>query len=618
MVDEAPSGAWVERAGGAPADRAAEPGAPSRPEETPTSAASSPAQGRGARRAIGDAVAVAVAYVALAHAGIRRGLARIDPNDDPEAEPLTLAPLVALAIAIGYSAVMFWRWRLQPMQDLGHHIALSAVVADYHNPRSIYPALYEPFDPTYANTLLYAVAGYSGRLVGVVTAVRACVVFYLAGVPLANLYALRVFGRSPWAAVLSVPLTYNMNYVAGFANILFAAPFMVLTLPVFYRALHAPSWRRVLAAAIVFVLVFLAHAHSFLWIGALTAAMAVAAMASAAFGKARRPRDRIVRPLRKAGVALACVAPSLLLFARWYSRTFGAGRASGGVTEVTGTWDDHYGAAFKTLSRSLHDIGAYTLKTVWTEDDMFAAIMLAFLLTLAIAIHRLQRSNRPPVMECAFALTFLSYFYLPESIAGQDVIASRQVPIALWFVATFASPVRRDVSRWGRWLVIGGILALTWSDLRTWYQLVAVFEAEDTKDILCALDAAPPRLALHYVKLLPNTSKVFSWKPTWHVDKLYMGDRFGETPDNPALNSTSPIRFREGVDFHRIQYHPSNWYQLKEIWDNFELVLVHGATPVEHLKDAKEHAARLRKCGDWELWRRHGGWETGEAPAWVD
>jgi len=453
----------------------------------------------------------------------------------------------------------------------------------------------------------------------VTTAVRACMVFYLAGVPLANLYALRVFGRSPWGAVLSVPLTYNMNYVAGFANILFAAPFMVVTLPVFYRALRAPSWRRVLAASIVFLLVFLAHAQSYLWVGALCAAMTLAAMVARASGRVRRPRDRVLLPLRAAGIAIACVIPSLLVFARWYARTFGAGRASGGVTVETGTWDDQYGAVFKTLSRSMHDIGAYALETTMTEDDMFAAIMLALLAVLAIAFHRLQRSNRPPVLECAFALTFVSYFYLPEAISGQEVIASRQVAISLWFAAVLVSPVRADVSRWGRWLVIAGIVALTWSDLRTWYGLVAQFEALETpENALCALSAAPPRLRLHYAKLVPDTSKIFTWKPTWHVDNFYMGDRFGQAPDNPALNSTSPIRYRDGVDFHRIQYSPYNWYEMKDMWDYFDLVLVHGPMSTDHAKAAKEHATRLRKCGDWELWRKHGPWETGEAPAWVD
>src|ERR1039457_4017261 len=127
---------------------------------------------------------------------IERALAKIDPNDDPEAEPL------ALAAALSWSVWMFWHWKFQPMQDLGHHIGLSAIVADYNSKNSLYPALYDPPDPLNANSLLYFVAGYLGRLriIGVTNCVRLCMVGYLAGVPLANLYALRVFGRSPWAA----------------------------------------------------------------------------------------------------------------------------------------------------------------------------------------------------------------------------------------------------------------------------------------------------------------------------------------------------------------------------------------------------------------------------------
>ncbi len=68
--------------------------------------------------------------VARAYGRVLGALAKIDPNDDPLADPLTPWPLIALAIALGVSLHSFVHWKIQPMQDLGHHLALAAVSAD--------------------------------------------------------------------------------------------------------------------------------------------------------------------------------------------------------------------------------------------------------------------------------------------------------------------------------------------------------------------------------------------------------------------------------------------------------------------------------------------------------
>jgi len=71
----------------------------------------------------------------------------------------------------------FVHWKIQPMQDLGHHLALAAVSADRGRPGSLFTDLYEPMDRLAANSLLYFVAGFVGRFIGVTTAVRAAIGF---------------------------------------------------------------------------------------------------------------------------------------------------------------------------------------------------------------------------------------------------------------------------------------------------------------------------------------------------------------------------------------------------------------------------------------------------------
>jgi hypothetical protein len=551
--------------------------------------------------------------------GLRRGLDAIDPNDDPDAEPLGLLPLVGLAIALSYSVWMFWHWKFQPMQDMGHHVGLSAVVADYNRPGSLYPALYEPPDPFYANSLLYTVAGYSGKLLGVTRAVRLCMVFYVAGVPLANLFALRVFGRSAWPAMISVPFVYNMNYVAGFSNLLFAAPFLVLSIPLLWRALRRPSWKRIVLVALCYCAVFLAHAHIFLWAGALGFAVTLGLFVMSLVRDPdvppdstwrQRVRRRLVAAGKIAGFALLCVLPSLLLFFRWYQFAFGEGATKGAVTTVTSGWANHFGAYYKPLDGLFLDIWAYASKITIVTEDLGVLWKLGVLAVVALVFSRLHRWKRAPVLELAAALTLLSYFLLPEAIDTNPVVGSRQIGVLLWLVSALFCPVPAHVSRIARWIVIAGIVWVTNEGLAVWYRGLVEFEKTEANGLQYVLDAAPFRKTMHMVKVSPDTSKVFQWKPNWHVDKYYMADRFGQVADNPAIVSTSSIRYKEGIDPHRITWHSPDWAKSEEIWSNFDLVLVHGWTPTEsQSRDAKLRGIRLRKEGDWELWRTKGEWQ---------
>lgn len=608
-----------------PDSEPAEPSAPPKPEDpapstpaAPAPAPSAPAPASPSIRArLQPGLAAAWAALLRARAVVRRGLDRIDPCEHEGAEPLGLLPLLCLLFALVYSLRLYYASRFQPVQDLGHHVALSAVVADYYRPGSLYPALYEEPSPLRANTLLYFFAGYTGRLVGVTNAVRFGIAFYLAGVPLATAYALRVFGRSVWPALLSVVLVYNLNYIAGFANLLFALPFMMLLVPVYVRTVTRPTILRALAAMALFICVFLGHAQSYLWVGALLSLFIVVEVFSllAESGVGWKAKARKVGLTVVVGGLLP--VPSLALFYVWYDRTFGSGRAVGGVSTVTAGIDEGFAANYRTMQHSFADLGAYALRIYAKEHDLVWIVSLGVFLVLCVAIARRAAIPGRAVFEWMAVLTFVSYFVLPESMRGQEVIASRHVSIGLLFAPVFANPVRREVSRLGRTFVIVGILGFTIVGLGVWRWHLVRYLREDSADIECALDAAPPKLWLHLVKLTPNTSPeyLFHWKPTWHVEKFYMGDKFGQVSDNPAINSTSPIRYREGVDPHRITQHAPDWWNLPGWLQAYDLALVHGWKPrPSDLHEAKKHATRLRACGNWELWRKHGPWETGEAP----
>jgi hypothetical protein len=562
-------------------------------------------------------VRVVTHHVVWARDISRHFLARFDPNDDPDAEPLDVAPLLALALALGFSVWMYWRWKFQPMQDLGHHVGLTAVVTDYGRSGSLYPALYEAPSPLNANSFLYYVAGYLGKVTGVTNAIRLCMTFYLVGVPLANLYALRVFGRSAWPAVLSVPFVYNMNYLGGFANLLFAAPFMVLTIPVFYLALTAPTRRRIVLSMFLLIITFMSHAHAWLWLGAVTFVITLGVFLAKVFERGLGWKARLWMPGKVALIALAAALPSLLLFYRWYKWSFGEGKAEGAVTAVTVGADQNFGAVFKPPAALFTDFWNYALKIYADDADLVVLYKLGILGMIAVAFSRLHRFKKPPVLELVFALTVGSYFFMPEEIATNSVVGSRQLGTALWmFAAAVVTPVPARVSRMARYVVILGILYCAGDYLDSWYQHMVKFERTEANGIEYVLEQTPYRQRLHYVKLASDWSQVFKWRPVWHVDKYYMADRLGQVADNPAIVSTSSIRYKTGVDPHRITAHAPDWSKWDEIWDNYELVLVRGWNPTkDQLDAANQRAVRIRKSGIFELWRKKGDWQQkGDGP----
>lgn len=531
---------------------------------------------------------------------VKKILRALDPNDDSSAEPVSPLALVTFLLVTGTSVFLFLRWKFQPMQDMGLHASMAAVVAHYGDPGSIYPAIYK-LDLLNTNSLFCTTAGLLGRIISPWTAFRLTFALYLAGIPLANLYALRAFGRSAWGAVVAVPLCYNVMYVYGFASFMFATPFAVLAIPLFYRLLVRPTIKRGIAVAIVLVLLFLAHWHVFLWTGILLFTMSVVAMLVAAkqtlFGFPG------VRPWTIAWVSAAAVVPSIALLARWAWRSTKPPPPDEFtlVSVSNASWKGFL-AGIKPPSRSIADFWGM-LDLTKNEGDARFFVWFFVLGIVCIAISRMHKWKRPPVLELACAATCASYFFMPEDFAGQQVIASRQFGFGLYFAAVFFTPVPGSVSRLGRLAAIVGVTSLATFQLSNWSRMLSKFESDEVVGLEEVLAAAPPGKKLHYIKIDPD-SKYFTAHTFWHVEKLYMLDKGGQVDENPAYAAMQPIRYRKAYTPHVIDAHVHSWPGTMEIWENFDLVLVHKWHPSSaDLAAAQKLGERIAQKGDWELWR---------------
>jgi hypothetical protein len=499
------------------------------------------------------------------------------------------------------SASFFLRWKIQPMQDVGHHLAMVEIVADYNKSGSLYPALYKPFDWLSTNSLLYTVAGFAGRIISPSWAFRLAMTSYVVGVPLTNLWAVRVFGRSAWGAVIAVPLTYNLSWIFGFANFLFAAPLAILAVPLFYRMLVKPTRGRVAAVVVCVLLLFLAHVHVFLWTGVLLCLMTLVALAVSA--------KRLVlglptpNPSTIALLAMATVMPALALFFRWFWRSTHPPPADEYVTYmVSGTSWSAFKAALKPPSQLFADLPVY-LDMVWTQDDHAFFVALGIVWAINVAIARMHTYKRPPVLELACAATLASYWLLPENAAGQAVIGSRQIGFGLWLAAAFFSPVPWRVSAAARIFGIVSVVALAAAMLGWYGRTLKKFETEEAAGLEEVIAAAPPRKRLHYVNIHPE-SKYFLLNSFWHVEKWYMIDKAGQCNENPAYGMMNSIHYRKSFEPHRVTHHENDWPSVDEIWDHYDLVLVHRWQPRPiDLKMAESKGELVKKSGEWELWQ---------------
>jgi hypothetical protein len=298
---------------------------------------------------------------------------------------------------------------------------------------------------------------------------------------------------------------------------------------------------------------------------------------------------------------MLAVIPSLLLLRRWFMRA-AAGPSAGEVaTYEVGTVDSQsILSARKTYAALFADIGAY-LKTLQSEDDLKIIIAIIALLGIAVTLSRAHRFRHPPVLELAALLSFLSYFFLPEHTTTQAVIGSRQIGIALWFAPVFFSPMAASRWHWRRVIVIAGIVLVTRAQLGIWYRHLVDFQRREAFGLKTVLDAAPPRLRLSYVNLAPD-SYDFPWHAWWHVDKWYMAEKYGQVVDNPATGIMNCVRYKKRP-FSLTANHEL-WPTVPDIWDNFDLVLVHHWKPTPAMIAAAEkRGVLLRRLGDWELWQ---------------
>lgn len=480
----------------------------------------------------------------LSLARARRALKRLDPSRDPEAERISRTFLVVFALAAACSVFIVFRY-YEPGRDVGFHAYCVRILHDRSVPGSVFHDRIEPMNGLYTNTLLYSVATLLAKIVDPYTAFRLVRLEYFLGLPLVTLYALRRLGRSPWGALLAFPMEYMQAYAAGFVNFSFAGPLLIAALLAHWLFMEQPTLRRGAAAATLFALVFLAHAHVYLWLGALLIPMSL-------YGGAREltrhpdlhPGARLWRSARGLLLAFACALPSLVLFGRWWARFYGPHRVHS-EAELAAAGANAVGMHWLSLEQKMLEAHWGPKVTKHTHEGWWA-IGAAVLVLLALVLAQREKRRSTPIFELCGIVTLFGYFYLPDDISGQQ-IARRSWDMGAWMVPFFVTPVLWKTSRWARGAVICGVVFLTFGRLRDIQAAVRRFNVDELAGFDAMVAAAPHEDLSVAWSVRDIDSPNVVWLPFYEWHQMF-GARTGLEAPLYATDreSNAPVRYRLG------------------------------------------------------------------------
>ena len=529
--------------------------------------------------------------------GLLRGL---DPS--PRARRMPAAFLAAFGLCVMLTVTLLARNKYYPGQDMPYHAQCARVWLDAGRVGGPYAA-YEPGHSLEANTLMYGVSGLVSHVLGSFRAFRIVQAYYFIGLPFACLYALRAFERPPWGSLLAFPLCYTEIVAAGYANMAFAAPSFVFALVTYWRLIHRPTWQRALATSVLFIAVFLSHAHVYLWLGGLVVIYSVCHLVAHASGMLTSASER-ARIAWAAVAALVAGGPGLALFWLWYARGYGAGNSIG----EAGTNHSFQSSMEWAPVSQRFQAGALQAFQATTSPNEAAYIAgLGLLLLLSMSLSRVRRDGRVPLPELAILVTVISFYLLPAGIAGQG-IAVRQWYFVFWLLPVAIEPVPFFAHPWRSSAVLAGIFG--WSILRL--SLVGAYLDKFTREEMVGLDRvvaeAPrePGLMTAYVAV-NSKSKYWLTSSHFHSYGFLDAQRSYDGPlEYSDAKSVAPVRYKNGPPLPvKHVYNNQAWAADPAIW-HYDLVLVRSTTSSleAQAKVAREHGYLVASAGDWQLWRR--------------
>lgn len=397
-------------------------------------------------------------------------------------------------LVFGFIAALLANWaplvvsEYLPFTDLSGHMGLAGALAHWDDPAARIPAYFVRDIRLIPGVIFEAFAYAMHPLLGIPAATNLYIaLFCVAGVPLALLYALRVFGRDPRLCLLAFPFLYHRCLWYGFVNFAASLPFLLVSLGLLERCLEdgrsgALKRGRFVALALAACLTVAAHAFGAMVFFGLALLLIVLS---------------IPGPATLAAI-LVSLAPALGYLLGWLRTGSDTGSPTGLVSQITDS--------IRPLGESVDLFYQWTINGLASDVDQYVFIAGAagLLASFAFAIARrapaepaapLRLRGKPFVLLSA---TVVMFFLLPMELRVPYwwAVAVRLVPLA-WLLAALALP--RTSQRTPAWalapalaagIFYGGYLAY---DFRTWFRNVEMAGLNQV------LDAIPKGARIHAV-----------------------------------------------------------------------------------------------------------------------
>jgi hypothetical protein len=366
---------------------------------------------------------------------------------------------------------------------------------------------------------------------------------------------LRALGRSAAAAVLALPLAFNLSYWYGLVSGLFAQPLALLALAAYLRSLQDARRRWVVLSGAAATASMLSHLVAFAAVGLLVGAAALAGA------------DRRLRAWR----AAQCLAlPALVSLAKvWEMATRAVTPGDWPATEYN--LAAHVGWFFRNYR---------------PEGWLAAAGPLAVTAALT-GVWWWRRRAEPPLPAVLFWAGALLYAATPKTLSGIYLIAMR-LPVFAGALA-LALADWRDIPRWLR----GAALAVTlWSLGET-----ALFHARFRREV-SGLEALIQggRPGPHGYHPVGGTSVLGSRHIyAEHLGQWWTATRGGVGHHFFADAEHHPVTFRPGASL------PARLEDAPDQVGRFEEILAFGDGPLPEWLRGFEEVARE---GHWRKLRR--------------
>ena len=363
-------------------------------------------------------------------------------------DPLLWAVFAVLWIC---SLIPLWVPRFLPLLDLPNHIDAIAIWHRYYDPTWRYSEYYN------LNLLPVPYWGYffpvhmMAYVLPIEIANKVYLSAYSLALPLGCVFLAVRMGRSPWLALLTFPLVFNMNFMFGFITCcagMAVLPYCIYALDVF---LELPSNKRAVGLFVAVMLLYFTHVLPWLYFGVAAAFLL--------FCHGWHPRRMLA--------AAALMVPSVFVAILGFHDA----SASGNTAVKSGHLQ--FEAKWEKMSALLADIPD-RLITQWSSDEhssWFLLLIGTLWIFMMLGSPNAEKIDDAPRtgfrwrLELLFLLAALAIFRLPiyqKKPVDLWMVGGRFVSVAAMFAALLP---RGAITGMRRWLLLPLVAACIWYPL---------------------------------------------------------------------------------------------------------------------------------------------------------